>query len=391
MNYATTYTIGNYQHTRTEKTTAIAPTIGRVRSMDAKAKRCRPNTKRQAESRTSSDVVNGFLKSNFLPKLKIEQSVQSCKKTAKTERDFYLSLSKLAEHYGIKPMQSQIYGYPYNIALAMWDIENKLKRTIANWDSLSLVQDSKKTYFVSEERYDTRMTLYHIPIVPLFKMLNDNRHKKTAQLLVSVCSYLYHIADIPYYRQENSYLYWIYEMMTDWVEQDDEMDETEKYKSELRLAEQIGDKIEQKLFNRINLQLFEKRLKNFKSLDEFDQECWQLACKVSALFTEYPTTSIFKNAPISELDPYNDDCDNEILGMEKYVSFVADTKGWLYESLSDNINNEFNAYGAMAEPTICKCFDGSEITSSNLDFENRLFPILNDLCGLLYEYKTTEK
>ena len=391
MNYATTYPIGNYQHTRTEKTKAIAPTIGRVRTMDAKTKRCKPSTKRQAESLTNSNVANGFLKSVFLPKLKTQQSLQACKEIAKTERDFYQSLSKLAEQYGIEPMQTQIYGYPYNIALAMWDIETKLKRTHLNWNSLRLVQDSKKTFFVSEERYDTRTTLYYIPIVPLFKMLNDKRRKKTAQLLVSVCSYLYHIVDIPYYRQENSYLYWMYEMMTDWVEQDDETDETGKYKSELRQAEQIGDKIEQKIFNRINLQLFEQRLKNFKRFDEFDQECWQVACKVFELFTEYPTTSIFKNTPICEQDPNNDDYDNEVIGMEKYISFVADTKGWLYESLSDSINNEFNEYGAMAEPTISKHFDGSEIIASNLDFENRLFPILNDLCGLLNEYKMTAK
>ena len=391
MNYATTYPIGNYEHTRTEKTTATAPTIGRVRTMDAKTKRCKPSTKRQAESRTNSNVANGFLKSVFLPKLKTQQSLQACKEIAKTERDFYQSLSKLAEQYGIEPMQTQIYGYPYNLALAMWDIETKLKRTHLNWNSLRLVQDSKKTFFVSEERYDTRTTLYYIPIVPLFKMLNDKRRKKTAQLLVSVCSYLYHIADIPYYRQENSYLFWMYEMMTDWVEQDDETDETESYKSELRQAEQIGDKMEQKLFNRINLQLLKQRLNNFKSLDEFDQECWQIACKVFELFTEYPTTSIFKNAPISEQDPYDNDYDNETIGMEKYISFVADTKGWLYERLSDSINNEFNEYGAMAEPTISKHFDGSEKTYTNLDFEDRLFPILNDLCGLLDEYKTTEK
>ncbi|QOW11949.1 hypothetical protein Q73A0000_07105 [Kaistella flava (ex Peng et al. 2021)] len=391
MNYATQNHIGNYQPTRTETTTAIAPTVKRVHTMDAKTKRCKRSAERQAESRTNSDVANGFLKSTFLPKLKTEQSVQAYKEIVKTERDFYQSLSKLTEHYGIEPMQTQIHGYPYNIALAMWDIETKLERTHLNWDSLRLVKDNKKTFLVIEERYDTRTTLYYIPIIPIFKMLNNPKRKKTAQLLVSVCSYLYHIADIPYYRQENSYLYLMYEMMTDWVEQDDEMDETESYKSELRQAEQIGDKIEQKLFNRINLQLFKQRLNNFKSLDEFDQECWQLACKVFELFMEYRTTSIFKNAPISEQDPDNDDYDNETIGMEKYISFVADTKGWLYESLSDSINNEFNEYGAMAEPTISKCFDGSEITATNLDFENRLFPILNDLCGLLNEYKTTVK
>ena len=387
MNYATQHHIGNYQHTRTETTTAIAPTVGRVRQLATKTKGRKPSAERQAEIRTNSNATNGILKCTFLPKLKTAPSVQACQKT---ERDFYKSLSQLAEHYSIEPMQTKDFEFPYKMALAMWDMENKVKRTNSNWDGFRLVKDSRKTYFISEERYNTGTTLYYIPVVPLFKMLKDPKRKKTAQLLLSVCSYLYHIAQIPYYRQEESYLYWLYEMMNDWVEQDEETEETESYKSELRNAEYIGDRIEQKLFNRTNLKVFKQRLNRFKSVDMFDKECWQVACNAFALCTEYPNATIFRNATLPEKDPYDDD-ENEIIGMEKYISFIADTKGWLYESLSDTINNEFNEYGAMEEPTISKRFNGSEISTANLDFEKRLFGLLNDLSGILYEYKTIEK
>ncbi|HNP68076.1 hypothetical protein DSC47_00800 [Elizabethkingia miricola] len=387
MNYATQHHIGNYQHTRTETTTAIAPTVGRVCQLDAKTKGCKPSAERQAEVRTDSNATNGILKCTFLPKLKTAKSVQACQKT---ERDFHKSLSKLAEHHSIEPMQTQDFEFPYNIVLSMWDMETKVKRTNINWEGFKLIQDSKKTYFTSEERYNTGTTLYYIPVVPLFQILKDQKRKKTAQLLLSVCSYLYHIAQIPYYRQEESYLYWLYEMMNDWVEQDEETAETETNKRELRNAEYIGDKVEQKLFNLINLKVFEKRLNRFKSVDTFDSECWKIARNAFALYTEYPSENIFRNATLPEKDPYDND-ENEIIGMEKYISFIADTKGWLYESLSDTINNEFNEYGAMEEPTISKQFDGSEIPTANLDFENRLFDLLNDLSGLLYEYKTIEK
>lgn len=388
MNYATQYHIGNNQHTRTETTTAVTPTVGRVRQLDAKTKGRQPSAERQTEIRTDSNVANAILKCTFLPKLKTAQSVQACQKT---ERDFYKSLSRLAEHYSIEPMQTQDFEFPYNITLAMWDMETKVRRTNINWNSFKLVQDSKKTYLTSEERYNTGTTLYYIPIVPLFKMLKDPKRKKNAQLLLSVCSYLYHIADVPYYRQEESYLYWLYEMMNDWIEQDDETNETDTYKRELRNAEYIGNKIEQKLFNRINLKVFEQRLSRFKSVDMFDRECHKVSCNAFALYTEYPTASIFRNAPLPEEDPYDDDYENEVIGMEKYISFVADTKGWLYESLSDTINNEFNEYGAMEEPTISKRFDVSKIPTTNLDFENRLFALLDDLCTILDDYKTTEK
>lgn len=391
MNYATTYPIGNYQHPRTETAKEIAPSVGRVRKLDAKNQRRKPSAERQAEIRADSHASNGFLKSVFLPKLKTEESVQACKKTAKMERDFYKSLSRLAKHYGIEPMQTHTYGYPYNMAMAMWDIEMKLKQTKANWDSFKLIQDSKKTFFVSEERYSTDTTLYYIPVAPLFQMLHDHKRKKTAQLLVSVCSYLYHIADVPYYRQESSYLYWMYETHKDWVEQDEETEDTQIYMQELSKAELIGDTIEQRLFNRINLKVFEQRLNRFKSHDEFDKECHRVACIAFALFTQYPHESIFRNVPTPEEDPYNDTYENETIAMEKYISFIADTRGWLYESLADNINSEFNECGKLEEPIICKQFDGRDITATDLDFENRLFALLDDLCTVLYDYKTIEK
>ena len=78
---------------------------------------------------------------------------------------------------------------------------------------------------MAQERYNTGAMLYYIPVIPLYQMLRNKRRNKTGLLLLSVCTYLYRIADIPYYRQEGSYLYWIYEMLTEWLEQDEEVDD----------------------------------------------------------------------------------------------------------------------------------------------------------------------
>lgn len=391
MNYAQTYYIGNNQATRTKTTKAVVQTAQRVRPMDAKTQRCERGSKRQTQVSTCGNVANGFLKAVFLPRLKETQTIQACTETVKTESDFYQSLSKLAGHYKIEPIQTSQFEYPYNMALAIWDMEEKLKQSVLNWQEIRLVQDSKKTYFISEEKYNIGTTLYYIPIEPLYQMLHDPKRKRNAQLLISVCSYLYHIADIPYFRQENSYLYWMYEMHKEWVEQDDETDENEAYRFEFEKAEFIGDCIEKKIFNQMNLQVFQKRLDTFKRSDVFDHECWMTASNAFALFTEYPNASIFRNAPMPEQDPDNDDHDNETIGMEKYISFISHTKGWLYENLAESINNEFNEYAEMQEPTICKRFDKKEVTKNTLDFENRLFALLDDMCSLLYNYKTTRR
>jgi hypothetical protein len=386
MNYAQTTYSGNNKPARTKKTKAVAPTAQRVCPLDAETQRRRRSSERQTKVSSCSNASNGFLKTSFLPKLHESKTLQACQDTVKMQEDFYSSLCSLAKHYNIVPMPTGQFEYPYNMALALWDMEEKLKQSFLHSPELRLLQDRNKTYFISEEKYNTGTTLYYIPIVPLYQMLHDPKQRKNAQLLISVCSYLYHIAEIPYYRQQDSYLYWMYEMHKDWVEQDDEIEEIQKDVLEFDKAELIGDRIEQKIFNRINLEVFEKRLNFFKCRDAFDYECRETAFKAFALYKEYPQENIFRNAPTNK---ENENDDNETIGMEKYISFISDTKGWLYESIAESINNEFNEYGAMDEPAIIKCFDQSDVSGNSLDFENCLFALLDDLCRVLYNYKTT--
>ena len=189
MNYAQTYHIGNNQANRTKTTKATVQAVERVCPMDAKTQRCGRGSKRQTQVSTCRDAANGFLKTSFLPRLKETETVQACEEKVKTERDFYQSLSRLAGHYRIEPIQTSQVQYPYNVALAIWDMEEKLKQSVLNWQEIRLVQDSERTYFISEEKYNTGTTLYFIPMAPLFQMFKDPKRKKTAQLLVSECSY----------------------------------------------------------------------------------------------------------------------------------------------------------------------------------------------------------
>lgn len=384
MNYATQHNIGNHHNTRTAAATAIAPPVKRIRKLDAKAKGCKRSTQRQAQISTDPHVANGFLNCTFLPKLKETKMVQACRESDETERDFFQSLSQLAAHYDIEPMPTQHYPYPYNMALAISDLQEKLKRNVPDWQEIRLVQDSRKTYLVSEERYCTGTTLFYIPVASLYRMLHERKRKRNAHLLLSVCAYLYHIADIPYYRQENSYLHWMYEMMHDWVEQDEDSEETAVYFAEIRQAQYIGDYMEQRIYNPVNLNIFEKRIKGFKARDVFDAECLCIATEAFALYQAYPNENVFRNArPNGEV--LEEDME-DIITMEKYISFYADHKGWLNETLIESVNSEIQEYAVMAEPCIQKHFDGRDISADNLCFENRLFALLHRLCDLLNNF-----
>ncbi len=379
---ATKNHIGKNTASRTTKTKATAQTVGRVCPLDAKTKGCRRNRERQNESSTDSHATHAFLKCSFLPKLKDTPSILDEKKTAKMERDFYHSLSQLAEHYGIIPAPSKHLGFPYNIAFALEDIKKQLKIKIKNWEKIRLVQDKKKTYLLSEERYNTGATLYYIPIVPLYRLSKNPNYKQATQLLQSVCSYLYHIANVPYYRQQESYLCWMYEMISEWIIYDDNED-TPEYLREIKQSEWIGNYMEQKIFNHENLARFKERINRFENKDSFETDCLLLACDTLALYEMFPNATIYGNIQQDKRNTDNEDYHERTITMEKYISFCAEDKGILFQALFDSVNAEFQECAEIEEPSTQKRFDGTNISNDNLDFENSIFPLIEQLIDLL--------
>ncbi|SEM44682.1 hypothetical protein SAMN05421856_103288 [Chryseobacterium taichungense] len=388
---ATKNNIGNNSTTRRKKTKTTAPTTKGIRRVDASNERQLRSSKRPTEISSNLSTSDAFLKTCFMPKLKENDITvkQTKRKSAKIERDFYKSLSQLAKHYDITTMPTQHFNYPYNISLALRDIEAQLKTKSENWQSIQLIEKGSKTYFAIEERCNTGATLFYVPVVPLYQLLHNKVHRKAACLLLSVCAYLYRNADVPYYRQEDSYLYYNYEMLNDWLEQDEEIEDSHNSKKELQRAEIIGDVMGQKISNPKNLLFFEQRLKRFRPKDRFDKECLQLSEKAFKIYCDYPNESIFRNAhfnnAVKSEDMNEDDYYNEetVVAMDKYISFFAESDGLIYDNLTSMVNNEFNEYAETQEPMIFKTFDGSDLSDKNLDFENQLFKVLNELCRLL--------
>jgi hypothetical protein len=394
MKYATKNYIGKNKNSRKTKAKTTAPTVRRIFGLDETRQKRFGNTERPTEISSDKPTSDGFLKCTFLPKLKkndFQKSISSEKsliqiqrKNAKTEKDFYQSLSQLVEHYGLNPISTKHLGYPYNIALALDDIQKQLKNKVRDWEEIRLIEEKGKTYFTSEERYNTGAILYYIPIVPLYRLSKNPKRKQAVQLLQSVCSYLYHIAGVPYYRKQDSYLFWMYEMVTEWITSDDENEETPIYLSEIKQAEHIGDFMEQKIYNHHNLTRFKDHLKNFKAKDRFDNDCFMLARKIFSLYQQYPNATIYQNLQSNtETEEYESDT---IVSMDKYISFCAEAKGLMFQTLFEAVNSDLQEYATMQEPMVIKKFDGSNITNNNLDFENRLFPLIEELIYILNNF-----
>ncbi|MCH5685557.1 hypothetical protein LWM68_15640 [Niabella sp. W65] len=203
-------------------------------------------------------------------------------------------------------------------------------------------------------------------------------------MLVSVCTYLYKIANIPYYRQESSYLCYMYDMLMQ-MHEEEEVEPNPELLAEFEEAKKVGDIIESELLNAENLTSFEDRLNQFNSNDQFGDRCWQVAQKTLDLYREFPTMPLdnkFKTAELCE-----DDGDNYAITLEKYISFYASGSGWLADLLIDLINNDLQEYSFIEEPVIYQPLDHRKIANNDFDFEQRIFTIIDELTTLLYEYE----
>ena len=76
MEYAATYHIGHRSKTRKAKADKTASAGKRIYRLDAADKGRSRNRQEQNQVRTAADAADGFLKTTFLPKLAMTETIQ---------------------------------------------------------------------------------------------------------------------------------------------------------------------------------------------------------------------------------------------------------------------------------------------------------------------------
>lgn len=350
-----------------------------IRSRTRQAARCATGTKEQAAQRTAGFTADGFLNHRFLPLCRPADNLPA---QQQVEKGFFTSLSILAGLCNYQPMPVNDYPYPANILLAHWEASLEVSRHSPQ-SKLSLVQCPKGNIrLAATERFDTNCTLYYIPVIPLYRILRDKRQRKAAELLLSVFAYLYRIAGVPYYRDPYSALAYYYDMVAEWLiecEYEYEAKEFNYNFSEINAAASIGDVMLRRMTNPCHLEHFANRIARFQPRNPFEDECLRIARTALNIYARYPDRNIFDN-----IRREKQDYEEEVIRAEQYISFVADTDGWLYENITDMVNNEFNECMYMEEPTVTQVFDHKAKTLANdISFETKLFELITDLCSLL--------
>nr|WP_315246697.1 hypothetical protein [uncultured Flavobacterium sp.] len=349
-----------------------------IRRKHKQASRCAPSKKEPKQFGSARTPADGFLRHSFLPLFEMGKKIPD---QFQIENDFFNSLAILTGLYGFEVLDTTGKSYPYNILLAHCDAQKQLN-SLGRDIELSIMQEDSSVKLATKHIYNTCNTLYYIPVLPLYRLLQNRKQKQTAELLLSVFACLYHIAGIPYYREDSSCLFYHYECMEEWLIDDLEDEESENGNSmisELNTASYYGDVMHRKMYNPYHLSVFEKRIGSYKFNNSFEKDCLSVAKQALALMLEYPSGTIFQNTSNEVFES-----EEGIIRAEQYISFIAHTDGALYENIARVINDEFNECCEIEEPTILQIYDAqNELTRKALDFEYRLFPLLNDLCTLL--------
>ena len=305
--------------------------------------------------------------------------------SGKVETEFFDSLVNFEKMYSIEIPNFRNLVYPLNIFRSYQSASARLTLIDRSLELLVLQNERHFASLATVKTFNTGQTLYYLPVEPLYDLLNDNTKMQQAQLLLSACTYLYQIVGVSYYRETDSYLYYMYDMIESWMLEDEERDE-EEAEEILDHASTIagaGDFVLEHLKSKHHLELFEKRLHSFIPSSVAEVSLQAVSAKLYSLFEDYPERSFNRGIEPDLYEQEEEDAD-EIVRTENYLSFFWNYNDCMYDQLMEYINCELNEYSKTEEPVTIQYFSDPQGQSShNHDFNIRLMEILHELTDCL--------
>lgn len=365
-----------------ENTSANRP----IRQRPRQAPRCTGNKTQQSTVSTAVPAADGFLKQCFAPMYEVAADLP---KRSETEGDFFKSLSILKKHYSLDMVAYRKLPYPYNILMAQQELNDKLKTEERYREIFIVAQDEGQTCIKVKESFRNEFSLYYIPVIPVYHLWQKPELQSCAELLTAVFAYLYIDAGLSYYRDEDTYLFYNYEILGDWVEDDHgdaEEEDYQKQKEAVKKAETAGDFIQEKMMADGFRQSLDTLIDSFQPVTDFEKQCLSIARNAWHIWQAFPEATLFSHAS-NPCDEEEDDYygNDNYIGMDEHIGFVASTNDVMSDAFFRMVNDDFNERTAYQEPEIITLFnEDTGAYSDQLAYEYQLLELITDLCTLLY-------
>ncbi|OCX54225.1 hypothetical protein BEL04_08175 [Mucilaginibacter sp. PPCGB 2223] len=311
------------------------------------------------------------------------------------EREFFCSLSQICAYYEMTMPDVNGLVYPQNVFRAWEQIAHQVKQVDKKMDCVIMTDKKHQATLATVKQMDTGMTLYYIPVRPLWNWAQQAEHQAIAEMLTAIFAYLHQIVKIPFYTENDSYLYAQYETLGQWLDEGDydEDNEEEKEWQEIQsdalyVAQNSGLHIYRLIIQPEYVSNFRQTIADFEVSNTCDLEWLGLANEFYELSQDHPNRSIFDNIRPDLYYPEEE----ERIDAEQYISFYWSGTDCLSDTLDDMINTNFQEISIMDEPLAVQVFDGlTPITNETFDFETKLFELLNKLSSLLNKYDYEER
>jgi hypothetical protein len=348
--------------------------------------RCKGGQDKQTPAGAERFAADGFLKHRFLP---VYETSEELPQKEKVEPVYLKAVRNLTAYYKINAIDVRDYPYPYNILLSNWDISRQIE-TKGRYREIRIEEtEDRKINLSVTESLNTGSTLYYIPLVPVFKALHLDGNR-CAPLLLSVCVYLYRQAGVCHFKEDESYIAYLYEIMDNWIEDDRESMDEADYKEQRAILDEvffIGDEMKAFLNNEKELEQLQSKIQQFEPISPFDRDCLRLAKETLALWMEFPNANLYQNIGSYDNDEEEDDyySDGKIK-VTDYISFIGETSSCVYDTMMEMLNNDFNERSGIQDFENTIVFNKPRRKFKDiLAYEERVIGIITDLCDLIPE------
>jgi hypothetical protein len=302
------------------------------------------------------------------------------------EKQFFRSLEHFKGLYKLELPDTGDLPFPLNIDHTFKNIREQFSKLGKKLEPVIVKDEKQEACIATVKQYPMGYSLFYIAVQPVAKLL-QSRKRRSADLLLSVFSYLYRVMGIPFYSECSSYLYNCYEALENYVtEAAYECDEETDYAgmlSQFRLATYWGNRISRIIRHPYTLRSLEERVSRFRASDKKEEELLSVCKAALDLYRQYPKRSIFEDMPEGFLYPE----EKERIRPEQCISFFWSDLGFSYDHLMDHINCDFQEMAVSDEPFVLQLFNKRQRQERHdLSFIEAVFRLLSSLTDLLYTY-----
>jgi len=248
---------------------------------------------RSDEQKSAPPSGNGFLNHTFPPL--VNGYAKELQAASRITESIFFAARNLCDLYGIKLLDDKHLIYPQNVSRLVEDLQQRIAAIDKDANVLVISREDRLPTLAVTKVFDTKTTLYYLPVEPLHFLLQHQERKPTAQLLLSVLCYFYQIGGIPYFGENSSYLYYVYQMIYELYNDEEICEDPTEHQyvmDHIQLVESESSNLLKFLSDKDQLALLNDRLSQCDPKTKAEENLKAIAIRVSALMEKFPNRSI---------------------------------------------------------------------------------------------------